>query len=144
MHHRIVSILRQFRNAPAQQLDRPAIVDACRQVDHTWRQCLLDPVALIHLFLTQILHGNTAITHLIRISGLDFTASAYCQARCRLPLALFRELLRRVADRIRPAVDGAGTWHGHRVFVTDGSSFSMPDTPELQQHFGQPSGQQAG
>ncbi len=144
MHYRIVSILRRFQNAPAQQLDRPEILDACRQVNHTWRQCLLNPVTLVHLFLTQILHGNTAINHLVRISGLQFTDSAYCQARSRLRLALFQELLRRVADRIRPAVDDTGAWHGHRVFVTDGSSFSMPDTPELQAHFGQPSGQQSG
>jgi Transposase DDE domain len=144
MHHRIVSILRRLQNAPAQQLDRPQILDACRQVHHTWRSCLLDPVTLIHLFLTQILHGNTAIAHLVRISGLAFTASAYCQARCRLPLALFRELLRRIADRVRPALDDTGRWHGHRVFLADGSSFSMPDTPELRGHFGQPAAQRPG
>ena len=61
MHHRIVSILRRFQQAPAQQLDRPAILDACRQVKHTWRSCLLDPVAIIHLFLNQILHRNNNI-----------------------------------------------------------------------------------
>lgn len=144
MHHRIVSILRQFQKAPAKQLDRPEIIEACHQVNHTWRNRLLDPVAIIHLFLTQILHGNTAINHLVRISGLSFTASAYCQARSRLPLALFHELLRRVAERIRPRMDETGTWHGHRVFVADGSSFSMPDVPELQKHFGQPSVQRPG
>ncbi len=143
-HHRIVSVLRQFRRAPAKQLDRPEITDACRQVNHTWRSCRLDPVAIVHLFLTQILHGNTAINHLIRISGLSFTGSAYCQARSRLPLALFQELLHRVAERLRPQIDETGTWHGHRVFVADGSSFSMPDVPELQKHFGQPSGQRPG
>ena len=144
MHHRIVSILRRLKNAPAQQLDRPEILDACRQVNHTWRSCLLDPVAIIHLFLNQILHGNTAINHLVRISGLSFTGSAYCQARGRLPLAVFQELLRRVARRIRPEIDDTGKWHGHRVFVADGSGFSMPDVPELQEHFGQPSEQQPG
>jgi Transposase DDE domain len=144
MHYRIVSILRRFQRAPAEQLDRAEILDACREVEHTWRACLLDPVVIVHLFLTQILHGNTAITHLVRISGLVFTASAYCQARCRLPLALFRELLRRVAERLKPAIDDSETWHGHRVFVTDGSGFSMPDTAELREHFGQPSGQKPG
>jgi hypothetical protein len=57
---------------------------------------------------------------------------------------LFRELLRRVVKRLAPDIDDTGTWHGHRVFVTDGSSFSMPDVPELQEHFGQPSNQQPG
>jgi hypothetical protein len=144
MHHRIVSILRRLQKAPAEQLDRPEILDVCRQVNHTWRTCLLDPVAIVHLFLSQILHGNTAINHLPRLSGLQFTGSAYCQARSRLPLALFRELLRRVVKRLAPGIEATGTWHGHRVFVADGSSFSMPDVPELQEHFGQPSNQQPG
>src|SRR3954468_8953809 len=144
MHHRIVSILRGRKDAPAQQLDRAEILGACRQVKHTWRHCLLDPVAIIHLFLHQILRGNTPINHLVRISGLCFTGSAYCQARSRLPLAVFGELLRRVADRIKPVIDDSGKWHGHRVFVADGSSFSMPDTPELHEHFGQPSVQEPG
>ena len=120
--------LRQFQKAPAQQLDRPEILEACRHVKHTWRSCLLDPVTVIHLFLSQILHGNTAINHVVRLSGLQFTGSAYCQARNRLPLALFQELLRRVIERLRPKIDETGTWHGHRVFIADGSSFSMPDS----------------
>jgi hypothetical protein len=37
-----------------------------------------------------------------------------------------------------------GRWLGHRTFWADGSSFSMSDTPELQDHFGQPGGQQTG
>jgi hypothetical protein len=45
--------------------------------------------------------ADTAINHLVRMSGLSFTDSAYRQARSRLPLALFHELLRRVAERIR-------------------------------------------
>ena len=35
-------------------------------------------------------------------------------------------------------------WYGHRTFLLDGSSFSMPDTPELQRAFGQHSAQQPG
>ena len=144
MHHRILSILGQLKQDPTRHLDRPAILDVCRAVRHTWRTCLLDPVATTHLFLLQILHGNTAINHLPRLSGRDFTDSAYCQARARLPLAFFRELLRRVVLGLRAATDDTGLWHGHRVFVVDGSAFSMPDTPELQAHFGQPDGQAPG
>src|SRR5207247_4831493 len=42
-----------------------------------------------------------------------------------------------------PMVD-EGRWHGHRTFLTDGSSLSMPDTPELQKEFGQPGAQKPG
>src|SRR5262249_57037393 len=65
-------------------------------------------------------------------------------ARSRLPLALFQELVRRVATGLRPTIDETGAWHGHRVFIPDGSSFSMPDVPALREHFGQPAGQRDG
>jgi hypothetical protein len=144
MHHRIVSILRRLKQDPAQELDRPAIRDACRQVGHAWRAGLLDPVTTVHLFLLQILHGNTAVNHLPRLAGLSFTDSAYCQARARLPLALFETLLARIADRLRPKIDAAGLWLGHRLFQIDGSGVSMPDTVALREHFGQPSNQLPG
>lgn len=41
-------------------------------------------------------------------------------------------------------VRDTGLWLGHRLFVLDGSSFSMPDTDQLREHFGQPGGQTAG
>jgi hypothetical protein len=42
------------------------------------------------------------------------------------------------------AVRDTGLWLGHRLFVLDGSGFSMPDTDELREHFGQPGGQARG
>src|SRR6266542_742289 len=104
----------------------------------------LTPVVTTYLFLQQILHGNTAVGHLRHLSGLDFTDSAYCQARARLPVAFFARLQQAVLGPCRRAIDRSGRWLGHRVFVLDGSSFSMPDTEELREQFGQPSGQAEG
>ena len=106
------------------------------------RERLLSPATTTYLFLRQVLHGNTAVTHLRRLSGLTFAPSAYCQARGRLPVAFFRRLHEAVTGRGR--VPAAATWRGHRTFLLDGSSFSMPDTPELQDCFGQPGAQAAG
>jgi hypothetical protein len=62
----------------------------------------------------------------------------------RLKLQVLYLLLERsVAQLHQDALDGS-RWLGHRVFFVDGSSFSMPDTPELQEHFGQPGQQQVG
>src|SRR5207245_5339611 len=83
-------------------------------------------------------------TRLCRFAGVPCTASAYCKARGRLPLALFEDLLERVCDALFPKVHTTGRWRGHRTWSLDGSSFSMPDTPVLQAHFGQPSAQAKG
>jgi len=64
----------------------------------------------------------------------------------RLPLELLRRLRDAVTDGLRHDDDDRpeGRWLGRRVFLPDGPSFSMPDTPELREHFGHPSGQAEG
>jgi hypothetical protein len=107
------------------------------------RERTLTPAVTTYLFLRQVLEGNTAVTHLRHLSGLAFAPSAYCQARARLPATFFHRLHRAVAGRLSDDAPDPG-WRGHRVFLLDGSSFSMPDAPELQEFFGQPGGQAAG
>jgi Transposase DDE domain len=140
----IPQVVRQFKADVAKALSAETITKICGYLHYTWRDRVLDPVTTVHVFLLQILHGNTACTALPRLAGLCFTAGAYCSARMRLPLALFQDLLQEVCDALYPEIQNAGRWRGHRTWHIDGSSFSMPDTAELQAHFGQPSNQGKG
>src|SRR5438552_157497 len=124
----IPQILRQFKTDVAKALSAEIINRVCRLLHYTWRERVLNPVTTVHVFLLQILHGNTACTALSRLAGVAFTAGAYCGARMRLPLALFEDLLLRVCDACYPEIDHSARWHGHRTWTLDGSSFSMPDT----------------
>ncbi len=149
LHHRLVSILGRIRQDVATLLDKDAINAACRAENYTWKNRLLNPTNTLHLFLLQVLNRNTALNDLPRKSHASFTGSAFCKARRRLPLRVFQRLLRSLAETLLPAhgadqVDHDGRWRGHRTFIMDGSSCSMPDTPELQRHFGQPGNQQPG
>lgn len=140
----ITEVVKQFKHDWTAQLEPNAILAACRRVGYTWRERCLNPVVTIHFFFVQILHGNTACTHLRHVTKLAVSASAYCQARMKLPLAVFQHLLRSACGRLQNEQPEEGRWLGHRLFLVDGSSFSMPDTPELQAHFGQPGGQLPG
>ena len=132
---------RATQAVPDELIDR-----LCREVGHRWRDRDLGPVVTIRLFLQQVLHGNVAVAELRRLSGLSFTEAAYCQARARLPRPLLERLQQAVTARLVHSTDGRPTerWHGHRVFLLDGSGFSMPDKPALQAQFGQPGGQAEG
>ena len=70
--------------------------------------------------------------------------SAYGQARRRLPLEVFRAGVRQIGRRLRQEVGSSITWCGRRVWLVDGTSCSMPDTPDLQAAFGQPGRQAPG
>jgi len=116
----------------------------CQELKYKYRKRKLDPLTTIHLFVQQILNYNTAFTHLPHLSGLDFDPSAYGDARKRLPLGLIQRLVRTVAETLRDEMNQRGLWMGHRTWLVDGSTCSMPDTPDLQEEFGQPSSQKPG
>ena len=138
----IAAALAQVKDNLPQMIERHVGAYLAGHPDWTWRQRLLDPLTTTVLFTTQVLHGNTAINHLRHLAEMTCSATAYCQARMRLPLALLQAVSAGVTAELVPAGDEASRWRGHRVWRADATGFSMPDTPELQQYFGQP-GQQA-
>lgn len=141
----IHSALLRLRQDLSPYLDEAAVADTCRQLHHRWRRdAILTPFTILLWFVSQVLHGNTSLAHITLKARRAFTEPAYCQARSRLPLAVFRAVLRFVIRVQVPSTEAEGLWRGHRTFLIDGSAFSMPDAPELQQHFGQPGNQAPG
>jgi hypothetical protein len=63
------------------------------------------------------------------------TASAYCQARQKVPPELFSAL----ADHVTDHIDGEGlrkTWKGHRLMAVDGSGAQLPMHETTAEDFG--------
>lgn len=141
---RIAEIVARFKQNWGQELEDEAVCRACQEAGHAWRDRKLDPVTTVRLFLLQILWGNVACNHVPHLSKLDVTGAAYCEARARLPLAVLQTLLTRCTTKMGESVRETGRWLGHRLFIVDGSSFSMPDTEQLREHFGHPGGQRRG
>jgi hypothetical protein len=143
----VTSILRALARIKADvavHLQAAMIERLCRELGHTWRDRILTPVVTVHAFLLQVLHGNTSCDHVAHLMDAQFSGEAYGQARRRLPLELFQRLLSAVIGALASCRDEAQRWCGHRVWLLDGSSCSMPDTPQLQQAFGQPGPQKPG
>jgi hypothetical protein len=92
------------------------------------------------VFLGQVLSADhscrVAVARLIahRVArGLKACSSrtgAYCQARGRLPERFFAAVARLVGRRLDERVESRWLWKGRRVCLFDGSTVSMPDTPE--------------
>jgi hypothetical protein len=122
---------------------------------YQWRDRIWTPAQTVWTFLLQVLHPGWACRAAVAevlgqhaAAGTPLEASpdptAYCQGRQRLPLSLFRHALQRVGGTLHRKVGDGYRWCGRRVWIVDGSSGSMPDTPELQEAFGQPDGQKQG
>jgi len=71
-------------------------------------------------------------------------SSAYCTARDALPEAACRELVRRTGRELETKSPTGWLWKGRHVCVVDGSTITMPDTPQNQQEYPQQKNQKAG
>jgi hypothetical protein len=141
----IPAALRRIKQDPLGVIKRSVVERACREHHHQWRQRELDPTLTVACFAQQIIHGNTPCSEVRHIAGCSFTASAWCQARARLPLGVYQAILARVCEAAVPqTLQSRHLWRGHRTFHIDGSSFSMPDTKALRKAFGSPANQTPG
>lgn len=144
MNTSIALTVSQFKRNWTKLISEDFIQKLCSEIGYNWRRRVLEPGKTFQLFLLQILHGNVALSCVPHLASSKFTASALCQARQRLPLKVFENLLESVSNQIEQEEFRKSDWCGHRVLIVDGSGFSMPDTEELQQHFPQSKNQQPG
>jgi Transposase DDE domain len=143
----ILSCLSTIKRNPQAFLDPLQIQRLCEKAGyHPRGDGPLDPPTTLALFMQQVLEGNASCAAVRHLGGGQFSPQAYCSARMRLPLSVVQGLAGHSYQKFSAAVDPQETyrWRGHRVLLIDGSSFSMPDTPELQARFGQPGMQKPG
>ena len=119
-----------------------------------FRERLFTPLRTFWLFLAQVLSPGGSCAEAVQRALAWFAAtdgpdaspntSAYCQARCRLNGAWLTAISQRATEHVERQTPESWLWHGHPVKVPDGSSVSMPDTPENQARWPQPKGQRPG
>jgi len=139
----VACTLERVKSELDKHLPGTVIEQACRDANHRWRRRKFDPVFTIQLFVLQVLHSNTAITHLRHLAKRPINAAAYCKARMRLPLMVLEKLLERSVVAIL-GVPGRALFCGLCTYLVDASSTIAPDTPDNQKSFPQPKGQKKG
>ena len=73
MKGNIARIVAQFKQSWSEELEDDAIVRACQESGHQWRERELGPVATVKMFLLQILFGNVACEFVPHLAGKDGT-----------------------------------------------------------------------
>jgi Transposase DDE domain len=135
-------------------LSRDRVEHACRTCDHPWRERIYTPWITLGLFLSQVRSDDHSCDDAVARSqkfrsdrGLPAVApetSSYCEARQRLPERLTWELVRRTGQAIQRQAQDAWLFHGRAVQIVDGSTVTMPDTPENQAAYPQLDSQAPG
>ena len=106
-----------------------SFLSQCLSPDHSCRETV---ARLIAWRLTQGLSPCSADT------------GAYCTARNNVPEKVLHGLVRGIGKQVEDESPATWLWHGRKVRVVDGSTVTMPDTPENQAAYPQQKSQKPG
>jgi Transposase DDE domain len=119
-----------------------------------WLDRIFSPLVTLWVFLGQVLGADhscrAAVARLIAhrlAQGKDPCSAetgAYCQARQRLPESFFADVARQTGRALEGRVEPKWLWKGRHVYLFDGTTVAMPDTPGNQEAYPQVYNQQPG
>jgi len=119
-----------------------------------WLDRIFSPLVTLWVFLGQVLSADhscrAAVARLLahRLARGQRPCSAqtgaYCQARKRLPESFFADVACSVGRALDDQAERRWLWHGRRVYLFDGTTVTMPDTPKNQAAYPQVYNQKPG
>ena len=130
------------------------ILSAFGSASSLWQGWIYTPTVTAWVFLSQCLSPDHSCREAVArlaawrvVQGQKPCSSesgAYCTARDALPEDACHELVRSTARELEDQTPPEWLWHGRRVRVVDGSTITMPDTPENQAEYPQAKTQKPG
>lgn len=135
-------------------LNDPALSDQVEAALPAYRHRQFPPLQTLSLFMGQTLSaGHSCQKAVNELAGKQLQAKqqrcsthtgGYCRARKRLPVELVSKLVRGSGSSISGRCVNQPLWQTRPVRLVDGTTLSMPDTPQNQAAYPQSRAQQPG
>jgi hypothetical protein len=135
-------------------LTGPELLDRVDQLLPPHRERLYTPTDTLSLFMAQALSPDASCQSVVNRHAVARMANglapcsthtgAYCKARQRMPQALVQTLVRETGQMIAGRAAAAWQWQGRPVKLVDGTTVTLPDTPDNQARYPQQSNQKQG
>jgi len=135
-------------------LTGPELLDLTEAHLPQHRERLYPPTVTLSMFMRQVLQADGSCQKAVNgwaaqraadgLSACSVRTGGYCRARQRLPLGMVSALTRQTGCLLSEKVLAQWLWRGRAVKLVDGTGLSMPDTPENQACYPQPSTQAPG
>jgi hypothetical protein len=166
MDRKVQSALRQHRSSIQRRaksteaveffnlLTSPELLQTTEALLPEHRERLYPPTVTLSIFMRQVLEADGSCQKAVNgwaaqrtadgLSACSVRTGGYCRARQRLPLEMVSALTRQTGHMLSRKALTQWRWRGRSVKLVDGTGLSMPDTPQNQAVYPQPSTQAAG
>jgi hypothetical protein len=151
----VVDLRKTFSKAPelpfSPLLTEERIKGVLDELKVSYRERIYTPWVTLWVFIGQVLSADSscrnALSRLLAyrvargLPACSTDTGSYCQARQRLPEELVSRLARETGTELHRQAPDDWRLHGRPIKTVDGSTVSMPDTPENEAAFGKPRNQ---
>ena len=158
LHQRQTRIGRQAKATQAVEffnvLTSPQLLETTEALLPEHRERLYPPSVALSMFMRQALESDGSCQKAVNgwaaqravdgLSPCSVRTGGYCRARQRLPLEMVSTLTCETGRLLSEKALVPWLWRGRSVKLVDGTCISMPDTPENQERYPQPSSQAPG
>lgn len=158
LHQRRRSIKRRAGSTEAVEffnvLTGPELFETTEALLPEHRERLYPPTVTLSMFMRQVLEADGSCQKAVNgwaaqrvadgLSACSVRTGGYCRARQRLPVEMVSALVRETGGLLSQKALAQWRWRGRAVKLVDGTGLSMPDTPENQALYPQPSTQAPG
>jgi hypothetical protein len=135
-------------------LTSPELLQTTEALLPEHRERLYPPTVTLSMFMRQALEADGSCQKAVNgwaaqraadgLSACSVRTGGYCRARQRLPLEMVSALTCQTGSMLSQKARTQWLWRGRTVKLVDGTGLSMPDTPENQAVYPQPSTQAPG
>ena len=158
LHQRQSRIGRQAKATQAVEffnvLTSPELLATTEALLPEHRERLYPPTVALSMFMRQVLEADGSCQKAVNgwaaqraadgLSPCSVRTGGFCRARQRLPLEMASTLTRETGRLLSDKALAPWLWRERSVKLVDGTGISMPDTPENQAVYPQPSTQAPG
>lgn len=130
------------------------LLSTVEELSPPFRERTFPPTETLSMFLSQALSADRSCQNIVNTSAVQkivgglpphsVRTGSYCKARQRLPTEMIAGLVRCTGRRIDARVPASWRWQGRSVRLIDGTTITLPDTPENQAAYPQPASQKPG
>lgn len=107
-----------------------------------YRNRLYTPIRTLCMFVSQAINSDSSCQKVVNemtLTNKTFSVATggYCRARQRLSQALVSKLTKAVARHNEQKIKTKWRWQNRTVYLIDGTTLTMPDTPDNQEVYPQ-------
>jgi hypothetical protein len=158
LHQRRSKIKRRAKSTEAVEffnlLTSPELLQTTEALLPEHRERLYPPTVTLSMFMRQVLEADGSCQKAVNgwaaqraadgLNACSVRTGGYCRARQRLPVEMVSALTRQTGRLLSQKAPRQWRWRSRSVKLVDGTGLSMPDTPENQAVYPQPSTQAPG